>query len=106
LVVRPRVFIDQPAPSANGTMVTVLTRLATITGEAEFGARAHALLAAFTDEIGRNPLPSAEFFNGLEYLASNVQVVVIGPRGHMRTQEFVRTVWGKAVPNRLLVQGE
>ena len=33
LFVRPRMLFDNPAPSANGTMLIVLTRLALLTGE-------------------------------------------------------------------------
>jgi len=33
-------------------------------------------------------------------------VVVVGTRGHSRTQELVRTFWSKNVPNALLVQVE
>ncbi len=28
--------------------------------------------------------------------------MVVGPRSNPRTQELIRTVWGKALPNRLL----
>jgi uncharacterized protein YyaL (SSP411 family) len=32
-----------------------------------------------------------------------LQVVVFGARGNAQTQELIRTVWGKALPGRLLL---
>ena len=37
LIVRTRMIYDQPTPSTNGAMLTVLTRLALVTGEDEYG---------------------------------------------------------------------
>lgn len=102
LIVRQRVLYDQAIPSANGTMIWVLTRLGMITGEGHYGERARALLDAFADEYGRNWVSCASYINGLENFASGLQVVVVGPRNNSKTQELIRTVWGKALPNRLL----
>jgi uncharacterized protein YyaL (SSP411 family) len=44
LIARPRTLNDTPAPSANGVMLTVLTRLAILTGDAAYGTRANALV--------------------------------------------------------------
>ena len=33
---------------------------------------------------------------------SGFQVVIVGPRGNPRTQELMKVVWGKVLPNRLL----
>jgi hypothetical protein len=33
-------------------------------------------------------------------------MVVVGPRNDARTRELVRAIWGKSMPNRLLVQVE
>ncbi len=102
LIVRQRVLYDQATPSANGTMIWVLTRLGMITGEGLYGERARALLDSFADEYGRAWASCASYINGLENFASGLQVVVVGPRSNPRTQELIRTVWGKALPNRLL----
>ncbi len=44
---------DNPTPSANGTMLLVLTRLALLTGEREYMSRASTLGAAFPAEVTR-----------------------------------------------------
>jgi len=102
LIVRARVLYDQAVPSANGTMIWVLTRLGMITGEGAYGERARALLECFADEYGRAWVSCASYINSLENFATGTQVVVVGPRNNPRTQELIRTVWGKALPNRLL----
>ena len=103
-IVRPRAIFDQPTPSANGSMISVLTRLALITGEEAYGLRAQAIVLAFAGEFNRNWLSCGEFLNGFETFATGLQMVVVGDKS--RTQELVRAVWGKAMPNRLLVQVE
>jgi uncharacterized protein YyaL (SSP411 family) len=102
LIVRARVLYDQAVPSANGMMTWVLTRLGLITGEGAYGDRARALLDAFADEYGRAWGSCASYITGLEAFVSGFQVVVVGPRNNPRTQELIRAIWGKALPNRLV----
>ena len=106
LIVRMRMTHDLPTPSTNATMLTVLTRLALITGDNDFGNRAHGILGVFGEEINRNYMTCGEMLNGFEYFANGLQVIVIGPRNNPRTQELIHTVWGRALPNRLLVSVE
>ncbi len=103
LIIRTRTIYDQPAPSANGVMITLLTKLAMITGENDYGLRAQTVLTAFAGEFARNWISCTEYLNGFECFATGLQIVVVGKRSDARTQEFIRAVWGKALPNRLLV---
>jgi uncharacterized protein YyaL (SSP411 family) len=102
LIVRSRAIFDQPAPSANGAMLSVLTKLALITGGDQYGMRAQNILQAFAQEFDRNWIACGEYLNGFETFASALQMVVLGDKS--RTQELLRAIWGKAMPNRLLVQ--
>ncbi len=102
LIVRARVLYDQAVPSANGTMTWVLTRLGMITGVGAYGQRARQQLDAFADEYGRAWASCASYLNSLEAFVSGLQIVIVGPRNNPRTQELMRAVWGKALPNRLL----
>jgi uncharacterized protein YyaL (SSP411 family) len=106
LIFRMRMIYDTPTPSTNATMITVLSRLGLITGEGIYGHRAQALIACFADEINRNYVSCGEMLNGLEVYASGLQIVVMGSRSNARTQEFIHTLWAKALPNRLLVVTE
>ena len=106
LVVRPRTIFDTATPSANGTLLTVLTRIAFISGNVEYMNRASTLAATFGDEMNRMLNLTGTFITGIEYLANALMVVVVGHKGHGRSQELVRAFWGKNVPNALLVQIE
>jgi len=43
---------------------------------------------------------------GLEYLINSLEIVVIGHKGHSKTQELIRAYWGKPVPSGMVVQFE
>ncbi|MGH6827748.1 MAG: thioredoxin domain-containing protein, partial [Rhizomicrobium sp.] len=102
LIVRGRVLYDQAVPSANGTMIAVLTRLGMITGENGYGEKARGILDGFADEYGRAWASCASYLNGLETFATGSQLVVVGSRSNPRTQDLLRAQWGKPLPNRLL----
>ncbi len=102
-VLRPRFHADSPAAPANATMMGVLSRLILITGEQKYAERAPRLLRAFAGEAGRSFPGMAAYLNGAETYSMALQVVVFGARGNAQTQELIRTVWGKAMPGRLLI---
>jgi uncharacterized protein YyaL (SSP411 family) len=106
LFVRPRMLFENPAPSANGTMLMVLTRLALITGDPDYMTRGSILAATFGDEANRIVNGSATFFIGFEYLVNSLTVLVVGPKDDPRTKDLLRAYWGKPTPNGLLVQME
>jgi uncharacterized protein YyaL (SSP411 family) len=106
LFIRPRMLFENPTPSANGTMMVVLTRLALITGETDFMGRASQLAATFGNEANRVLNGSGTFLNGFEYLINSLIILVVGHKGNARTQELVRAYWGKSMPNGLIVQIE
>ena len=106
LFVRPRMLFDNPAPSVNGTMLIVLTRLALLTGETDYMSRASTLAATFGNEANRMIQGSGGFFVGFEYLLNALMIVVVGHKGNAKTQELVSAYWGKATPNGMVVQIE
>jgi len=102
-LLRPRFFTDNPASPANATMLGVLSRLILLTGDAACVQTAPLLLRAFAKEAGQSFAAMAAYLNGCETYSMALQVVVFGARGNPQTQELIRTVWGKALPGRLLV---
>jgi uncharacterized protein YyaL (SSP411 family) len=106
LFVRPRMVFDNPTPSVNGTMLVVLTRLALLTGETEYMGRASTLAVTFGNEANRVLNGAGGFFAGFEYLLNSLVILVIGHKGHSRTQDLVRAFWSKPLPNAMLVQIE
>jgi len=106
LFVRPRMVFDNPTPSANGSMLVVLTRLALLTGELDYMNRASTLAQTFGNEANRVLNGAGGYLAGLEYLVNSLIILVIGHKGHSRTQELIRAYWGKPLPNAMLVQIE
>jgi hypothetical protein len=99
-------LFDNPAPSVNGTMLVVLTRLALLTGDRDYMGRAGTLAATFGDEANRRLNGAGTFLAGFEYLASALVIVVIGHKGNARTQELLRAFWSKPMPSAMIMQIE
>ncbi|HEY0267485.1 MAG TPA: thioredoxin domain-containing protein [Rhizomicrobium sp.] len=106
LFIRPRMLFENPTPSANATMLTVLTRLAMITGDRQYMGRAQTLAVTFGAEANRMLNGSGGFLTGFEYLLNSLVILIVGHKGHGRTKELARAYWGKPVPNGILVQIE
>jgi uncharacterized protein YyaL (SSP411 family) len=106
LLIRTRMIFDQPTPSSNSEMISVLTRLALLTGENDYGQRAQNVATAFAGEFGRSWLSCGEYLNGFETFATGLQMVVVGKSGSAATRELLRAIWGKAMPNHLVVTVE
>jgi uncharacterized protein YyaL (SSP411 family) len=106
LFVRPRMVFDNPSPAANGTMLFVLTRLAMLTGEPDYMSRASTLGVTFGNEANRMLQGAGSYLNGFEYLINTLMIVVIGHKGHARTQELLRAYWSRPMPNAMVLQLE
>ncbi len=106
MIIRTRTIFDQPAPSANGAMIALLTKLALLTGENGYGMRAQAIAQAFAGEFERNWIAAGGFLNGFECFATGMQMVVVGKQSNAAARELVRAIWGKSLPDRLLIQVE
>ena len=89
LLVRPRNIYDTAIPSANAVLVAVFSKLALITGEADYRARADALIEAFTPDLARNFIPMTSYLNAAEAHMAPVQIAIIGTAGDPLTQEFL-----------------
>ena len=103
MLIRPRYFADNPTPPANGTMLTVLSRLILLTGNAAYAEKARQLVGAFGTEIPRSFVSMCGYINGTETYSSALQIVIVGARGAAQTQELIRTAWGKALPSKLVL---
>ncbi len=103
ILLRPRYVFDNPTPPANGTMLTVLSRLILFTGNAAYAERARELVGSFGADLPRSLLAMCGYLNGSETYSSALQIVIFGTRGHPQTRELVRTAWGKALPSKLVI---
>src|SRR6185312_1711426 len=86
MLLRPRFFTDNPAAPANATMLTVLSRLILMTGDAQYVAHAPRLLRAFGREVPQAHRAMAAFLTGAETYSTALQVVIFGQRGQPQTQ--------------------
>jgi uncharacterized protein YyaL (SSP411 family) len=103
LIQRVRTVFDQASHSANGIMISVLTKLFLATGDAAHRDRAGNIVGAFAGEVGRSFLAMGTYLNGLETLITGLQIVIVGPRDNQKTRELVTAVLGRSLPNRFLL---
>jgi uncharacterized protein len=103
LIIRARMAADQSTPSANGVMVGVLVQLNAATGDRSYIERANALLQAFSGELGNRYVSYGAYLNGLDTIASNTQIVIVGPRSNAKTQELIAAVRGRSIPATVVI---
>ena len=103
LLYRVRGIVDQATPSANATMIGVLSKLYLATGDASYRERAGAIATSFAGELGRSTLGMGTYLNGLETMLAGLQIVIIGQKDSPKTAELISAVMGRSLPNRFLV---
>ena len=102
LIARAKTAADAAVPAGNGTLVGVLTRLAILTGDETYRARAEAVIKAFAGEVTRNFFPLATLVNNAELAQKPVQVVLVGNRGDTGLAALHRAVYQVSLPNRVV----
>jgi uncharacterized protein YyaL (SSP411 family) len=102
LIYRARMVFDQNMPSGNGTMVGLLAQLHLATADQSYRDRGNALIQAFSGEVTRVFISMGTFMNGLDLTFTGLEIVVLGPRNHPKTQELIAAVIGRSLPNRTL----
>ena len=90
LIVRTKSANDNATPAGNGVIAAALARLALLTGEDAYRARAAAVIAAFAGEVAHNFFPLATLLNGAELLERGIQIIVIGTRDDDATRRLVQ----------------
>jgi len=69
-------------------------------------SRASTLAATFGNEANRMLQGAGSYLNGFEYLINTLMIVVIGHKGHARTQELLHAYWSRPMPNAMVLQIE
>jgi uncharacterized protein YyaL (SSP411 family) len=101
--VRMRTAFDSQTPSANGVMISAHARLFYATLDQHYAERANTLIQAFAGDVGSHYLQMGTYFNSFEFCTSCLEIIVCGPPGDLRTQNLVKAVRGRSLPNRLLM---
>lgn len=100
LILRPLSSHDEAVPNANGVAAETLVRLAALTGEEAFRARADRILAALSGAANRNILAHGALLNAVDTRLGLAQIVAMGPQA----DAFARVA--RAIPFPLRVLSE
>jgi uncharacterized protein YyaL (SSP411 family) len=105
LVVRPRDTGDNATPCGNSAAADVLLRLATIFVDAQYRARAEAVLGSMTQFMERYPTGFGRYLAAAEYaLAPVKEIALVGAPGAADMQALVDTVFRPFIPNKVVLQ--
>ena len=103
-VMQRQALIDETvAPSGNGMMLGVLSRLAVLTGVVWYRDRAEAIMRRFADRLTRASLSGATALNNSQALNLLTQIVIVGNPADPARAKLLRAATSCLVPDRLLV---
>jgi uncharacterized protein len=102
LVARPKDLMDNASPGANSLAAVGLLRLAALTGEDRYRARAEEILRLLGPLVAEHPLAFAHLLYAVDLTAHGIaEVVVAGDR-----PDLVDVVRRRFTPNAVLAWGE
>ena len=104
LVIRPRDIFDNAQPCGGSVASDVLLRLAVITGNDEYSAKAATPLRSLHQLMAQSPGGTGHWLAALDfYLSTPKEIAIIGPRDDPATQSLVDVVFRRYLPNRVVV---
>jgi uncharacterized protein YyaL (SSP411 family) len=93
LIARTKEMHDGSTPSGNAMAVTVLLRLAALTGRRDFAEHAERALRAARDTMAEHPAATGQMLLALDfYLGPVQQIAIIGDASAADTQRAIRAV--------------
>ncbi|MCE9648065.1 MAG: thioredoxin domain-containing protein [Parvibaculum sp.] len=102
LIVRTRSVADNATPAANGVAPGLLTKLALLTGNDKYLARADEIIRAFAGELTHNIFPLGSYLTSFEIRVSPIQIVLIGTAEG--TSMLRRAALSLALPTRVVLR--
>ena len=104
LLAREKPAYDGAEPSGTSTMLLALQRLAELTGDDHYRARAEATLRAAAAALEEDPLAMPRLLSGLDFWLDRAkQIVVVTPHDAGEAEPFLARLRGEFLPNRALV---
>ena len=104
LVMRVKDDYDGAEPSGNSAALMNLLRLAQITNRDEFRQSAARTLAAFERRLSLAPSALPQMLAACEFVLSHPrQIVIAGERGAADTEELLRALHARFMPNAILL---
>jgi hypothetical protein len=103
LISRSKPIFDASIPSGNAMAVQLLLRLHHLTGKDEYRGRADKALRVYYDAMAQQPFGFAHLLCALDfYLTKPKEIFVIGDRQAAATQELLRAIHRRYLPNLTL----
>ncbi|HKU96037.1 MAG TPA: thioredoxin domain-containing protein [Vineibacter sp.] len=102
VIVRRKDAHDNAVPAGNGTIVGILARLWSLTGEQRYRDRAEEVVAAFAGEVESNFFPLITLMNSAELLQSMIEIVIVGPPDDAATRALITAVHDHSLPDKIL----
>jgi uncharacterized protein YyaL (SSP411 family) len=104
ILLRMKEDYDGAEPSPNSVAALNLLRLAQITGQKDYAARASATLNTFADQLSRAPTALPQMLVALDSsLAKPRQIVIAGPSTAPATRALLREVHSHYIPNKIVL---
>ncbi len=104
LVTRPRDVFDNAQPCGSSVASEVLLRLAVFTGNDDYNLKGARPLRSLSRLMTQAPGGAAYWLGTLDfYVSIPKEIAVIGPRQEPATGELLRTVFGRFLPNKVVV---
>ncbi len=103
LITRVKEVFDNATPSGNSVAVDTLLRLALLTGESRYRARAESILQSLAGALAKMPSGFGQLLCALDFYLANVkEVVIVGPPAAPETQALRRVVEETFRPHRVV----
>lgn len=103
LIARTKDLHDGSTPSGSAVAVTVLLRLAALTGRRDFAESAERALRAARDTMAEHPAASGQMLAALDfYLGPVQQIVIAGTADRRETERVIDAVRAQFLPRRVL----
>ena len=107
LVIRPRDVFDNAQPCGGSMATGLLLRLAVITGSEQYTVKATAPLRGLRELMSRVPAGAGHWLAALDFSLSQLkEIAIIGPREDQATRSLLDTVYGRYLPNKVVVGAE
>jgi len=102
LIVRPRNLYDNAVPCGSSVAIETLLRLAALTGEPTYEARALTALRPMSDLLARHPTAFGRFLCALDFNLGPRTEVALVAAGRDGVAPLVAEVFGRYLPNRVV----
>jgi len=105
LIVRSKDYFDNATPSGNSVAADVLLRLAVLTNNDAYKARAITVLRQIANFVRRYPTGFGRALASFDFYFSQPKEIALIPSLNSDTSELRAEVWNRYLPNKLVATG-